>query len=111
MYKRNELYQSEFSFKKQVIMRLLLCVAYLAVNVLANLDSIPEANLTERFKWKYLDYAWPSEEVKQQAIENGEYIPENNIPVGISLWGNKMFIGNPRWRLGRFHQIPPNNPS
>lgn len=55
------------------------------------------AELEEVFKWKQLDFAWPSEEVKENALKKGDYIPENNLPLGLDRWKNKLFVTVPRW--------------
>ncbi|XP_065157296.1 protein yellow-like [Atheta coriaria] len=56
--------------------------------------------LQEQFRWKALDYAYPTEEARRQAIMNGRFIPENNLPVGIEIWNNKLFVTVPRWMAG-----------
>lgn len=58
--------------------------------------------LFEKFAWKSLDYEFPNAQVRQAAIANGDYIPENNLPVGIAVWNDIMFITVPRWRKGMF---------
>lgn len=52
--------------------------------------------LEEKFSWKELEFAWPSEEVKQEAIKSGKYIESNNLPLGLDVWKNKLFITVPR---------------
>ena len=58
--------------------------------------------LTERFAWTHVDYAFPSERIRQEALYTGLYVPENNLPVGIEVWRNKMFITVPRWMKGEY---------
>lgn len=58
------------------------------------------APIFERFAWKKLDFAYPDERSRQLAIETGEYVPENSLPVGIEIWRNKLFVTIPRWRNG-----------
>lgn len=55
--------------------------------------------LVRRFAWKYMDYAFTPEE-RMKAILSGRYIPENNLPVGIEVVGDRMFISVPRWDKG-----------
>jgi hypothetical protein len=52
--------------------------------------------LQEKFAWKQLEFDWPSESAKEQAIQSGQYIPINNLPVGIEVWRNKLFMTVPR---------------
>lgn len=54
----------------------------------------------EKFAWQYLDYNWPSEELKQSALLQGHYNPDNNIILGVERWKNLLFVTVPRWRLG-----------
>ncbi|KAF2897181.1 hypothetical protein ILUMI_08992 [Ignelater luminosus] len=54
----------------------------------------------EYYHWNLLDYAFPSLEEKLNAILTRKFIPENNLPVGIEVWGDKIFITVPRWREG-----------
>lgn len=50
------------------------------------------AKLEEIFNWKYIDYNWPTEYSKEQAIFNEQYIPENSLPIGLEVWKDKLFI-------------------
>lgn len=52
--------------------------------------------LEEKYVWKELDFAWPSEEVKQEAIKSGRYVESHNLPLGLEVWKDKMFITVPR---------------
>lgn len=56
--------------------------------------------LTELYKWSSLDYTFASDEHKNYALERGEFVPENNLPVGIEVWKNKLFVTVPRWSNG-----------
>lgn len=58
------------------------------------------ADLKEEFAWKEMTYEWPSEDFKANAIKTGAYIPENNLPVGLAAWKDKLFITIPRWKGG-----------
>ncbi|XP_043267831.1 protein yellow-like [Venturia canescens] len=58
------------------------------------------APILERFSWRVLDWAYPDEASRQAAIESGDFVPENSIPVGLEVWRNKLFIGVPRWNNG-----------
>ena len=52
--------------------------------------------LEEKFSWKELEFSWPSEEAKQEAIRSGKYIESHNLPLGLDVWKNKLFITVPR---------------
>ncbi|GLV44411.1 yellow-c [Carabus blaptoides fortunei] len=56
--------------------------------------------LDEVFAWKELDFAWPSPQVKEKALESKEYIPSNNLPLGLDRWNDKLFVTVPRWKAG-----------
>ncbi|CAH1722965.1 unnamed protein product [Aphis gossypii] len=56
--------------------------------------------LTELYKWSSLDYTFSSDEHKSYALERREFVPENNLPVGIEVWKNKLFVTVPRWSNG-----------
>ncbi|CAH0546392.1 unnamed protein product [Brassicogethes aeneus] len=52
------------------------------------------------FEWKEVEFAWPSEEAKANAIKEGHYIPANNLPLGLDRWKDKLFITIPKWKAG-----------
>ncbi|KAJ0176845.1 hypothetical protein K1T71_008024 [Dendrolimus kikuchii] len=56
--------------------------------------------LSITYQWSQLDYQFPSAEARQQAIDSKTFIPENNIPMGLEIYENKLFITVPRWRTG-----------
>ncbi|KAJ9588884.1 hypothetical protein L9F63_017824 [Diploptera punctata] len=58
------------------------------------------SKLVEKFAWNVLDYAYPDQATKQHALNTGEFIPQNGIPVGIEVWRDKLFVTVPRWRKG-----------
>lgn len=52
------------------------------------------------YEWKQLDFQFLSPEARQQALDTRAFIPENNIPMGLEIYGDKLFITVPRWRSG-----------
>ncbi|XP_056633830.1 protein yellow [Diorhabda sublineata] len=58
------------------------------------------AKLDEVFEWKQVKFEWPTEEAEKVAIENGDYVPENNLPLGLVRWKDKLFVTVPRWKHG-----------
>nr|XP_018916210.1 PREDICTED: protein yellow-like [Bemisia tabaci] len=60
----------------------------------------PRNELVEVFSWKTLDFAYPSEQSRQQAIAAGDFIPGNSVPMGVEVWQDKVFISVPRLGKG-----------
>ncbi|KAH8325029.1 hypothetical protein KR074_002435 [Drosophila pseudoananassae] len=58
------------------------------------------AKLEEKFSWKQLAFDWPSPEAEAEAKSNGHYIEENNLPLGVERWQNRIFVTVPRWKAG-----------
>lgn len=52
------------------------------------------------YQWRLLDFQYPSVEERQNAITLGEYIPQNNLPLGVDTYENRLFITMPRWKQG-----------
>lgn len=53
-------------------------------------------NLTEKLSWKQLDFAWSTNDARQEALSNGNYIPANNLLLAFDIWRNKIFVTVPR---------------
>ncbi|ERL92756.1 protein yellow [Dendroctonus ponderosae] len=58
------------------------------------------ANLEKVFAWKELTFSWPNEDAENVALKNGDYVPKNNLPLGLDRWRNKLFVTIPRWKSG-----------
>lgn len=54
------------------------------------------SKLQPKYQWKEVEYDWPSPQAKEAAIASGRYKPENNLPLGLDVWQNKLFITVPR---------------
>lgn len=52
------------------------------------------------YEWNQLDYQFPTPESREQAIVDKQFIPENNMPMGIEIYGDRLFVTVPRWRFG-----------
>ncbi|KAG8232184.1 hypothetical protein J437_LFUL012181 [Ladona fulva] len=59
-------------------------------------DPAPE----EVYAWKSIDYNWLAPEDRQIAIDNGNYIPENNALIGVKVWGSYAYVNVARWLPG-----------
>lgn len=71
--------------------------------LILTLASAAFAALEEVFGWNELSFAWPSNEAKENAIKSGDYVPENNLPLGLDRWKDKLFVTVPRYfNLERF---------
>ncbi|KAJ6649551.1 Protein yellow [Pseudolycoriella hygida] len=68
--------------------------------LLCTVIAIECIKLEEKYCWQQLEYAWPSESVKEQAIQSGKYKVEDNLPLGLDVWKDKLFITVPRWKSG-----------
>jgi len=52
------------------------------------------------YSWKQLEFKFPNDSIRNELIASGEYIPGNNMPVGLAIWRKRMFITVPRWKKG-----------
>ncbi|CAL7951443.1 unnamed protein product [Xylocopa violacea] len=50
--------------------------------------------------WNYVEYNFPNDTIQDTLISNGDYIPENNMPLGMHIWDDKVFVTVPRWKSG-----------
>lgn len=57
--------------------------------------------LREKFQWNAVNYEYPDQQSWLHALSSGDFIPENNLPVGIEIYENKMFVSVPRWKGGK----------
>lgn len=52
------------------------------------------------YQWKILDFQYDSLDERQRAISSGAFVPENNLPLGVDRWRDRLFITMPRWKNG-----------
>ncbi|XP_066592460.1 dopaminechrome tautomerase-like [Prorops nasuta] len=52
------------------------------------------------YSWTVVDFEFVSIEARDDAIFQGEFIAENNLPLGLDVWGDKVFVTLPRWKDG-----------
>lgn len=71
-------------------------VFLVVLSVFAVFGSIQSAKLQEKFQWKELEFSWPTEEARQSFLDSKRYIPENNLPLALEVWKDKLFITVPR---------------
>lgn len=68
--------------------------------IVATVYTVDAVKLKEKFKWREVEFDWPSQEAKQEAISSGKYVVPNNLPLGLERWHDKLFITVPRWKSG-----------
>lgn len=59
--------------------------------------SLAVDKLRVAYQWKQMDYDWPNNETKQLFPF---YKQEDNLPLGLEVAGNRLFITVPRWKPG-----------
>lgn len=75
------------------LLSVLVC-GYFAQTVVAN------DNLKIAYQWKQVDFEYPNENLRKEAIDSKAFIPENVIPVGLEVYKNRLFMTLPRWKTG-----------
>lgn len=73
---------------------LLLSIASTASEV------IPGSKLKVHYLWKTVDFVYPNSTSRQEAIDNGDFIPENSHPLGVDVWQDRIFVTFPKWKKG-----------
>ncbi len=76
-----------------ILVLLFVCAMVLAVSTALN-------QLEEKFWWKTIDFEFDSEETRDRAIKSAEFVPRNNVPFGIEIWREKLFVTIPRRNPG-----------
>ncbi|XP_065339304.1 protein yellow-like isoform X2 [Cloeon dipterum] len=57
-------------------------------------------NFSVVYQWNKIDYAWPTDSSKAQALSLGRYQPEHNAPAGLAVLGQRVFVSVPRYLQG-----------
>ncbi|XP_028171087.1 protein yellow-like [Ostrinia furnacalis] len=73
-------------------------ISFVVVLAVASICESATPNL--RFAWKQIDYTWNSTVDRENALKDGSFVPDNNLPLGLARWKNKLFITVPRWKNG-----------
>lgn len=47
-----------------------------------------------------VDFDFPSPESRAWALDSGSYKQENNLPLGLEVFKDKLFVTVPRWKSG-----------
>lgn len=72
---------------------LIVCSYYILTTIIVVVQC---TKLEQKYIWQELEYAWPSDAIKDDAIKSGAYKVENNLPLGLDVWNDKLFITVPR---------------
>lgn len=62
--------------------------------------SLGPGGLREVVRWKQIEIEYPSEKARQIAIETGRFVAENNLPLGLHVFKDKIFVTLPKWKDG-----------
>ncbi|KAI8436496.1 hypothetical protein MSG28_010047 [Choristoneura fumiferana] len=57
------------------------------------------------FEWNQLDFQYPSPEARQQAIDSKTFIPENNLPMGVEVFEDRLFVTVPSLYVAAHNSI------
>nr|CAH7712509.1 unnamed protein product [Callosobruchus chinensis] len=76
-------------------MMFLLLLTFLHTSKISAMD-----NLNVAFRWKVVDFEFPNDTAREDAITKGIFKPENNLPLGLEVYEDRMFISVPRWKSG-----------
>lgn len=52
------------------------------------------------FRWKIIDLVFKNNKHKANLVNSNKFIPENNLPLGIGVWRDKIFVSFPKWKTG-----------
>ncbi|KAG8238823.1 hypothetical protein J437_LFUL010537 [Ladona fulva] len=56
--------------------------------------------LTQAFGWKELDFEFPNESARQNALTSGYFVPGNSQPIDVQYANDRVFLTMPRWKEG-----------
>ncbi|XP_065334588.1 protein yellow-like [Cloeon dipterum] len=65
---------------------------FLCVIILLRLSVATAVNFTQVYKWNELDYEWPLEGKRVQALNDGTFKPENIEPLYMAVYGTRIFL-------------------
>ncbi|KAJ8728122.1 hypothetical protein PYW08_016507 [Mythimna loreyi] len=68
-----------------------------AQSVPADTDTPPFSTL---YKWKHVDFEFPSPRHRRHALSTGKFVPTNVLPLGLEVWGSRVWVTLPAWRRG-----------
>ncbi|XP_059470371.1 protein yellow-like [Neocloeon triangulifer] len=64
-------------------------------------QNLQQNRLREVFNWKQLDFNYPSQRAREEAIRSGAFLPNlTSVPIGVTGTRNRVFFTVPRWNNG-----------
>lgn len=60
----------------------------------------PSGNYEVVYSWPSIDYTWPSDSVKEEYIQHGKFVVSNNVPSGVRVFKDEVYVTVPRWFSG-----------
>lgn len=57
-------------------------------------------NLRVAYQWKMLDFVYPSEIARLEAMQSRKFFPEHNVPTGLEVFEDRLFLAIPRMKRG-----------
>ncbi|XP_049948363.1 protein yellow-like [Schistocerca serialis cubense] len=60
----------------------------------------PPPPLRTLYQWRQIDFEFPSELARQQMAASGRYVRRNALPLGLDVYGDRIFVSVPRWKDG-----------
>ncbi|XP_065334613.1 protein yellow-like [Cloeon dipterum] len=70
-----------------------------AIFLLGLSSLVTAANFTQVFQWDELDFEWPSEASRTQALKTGGFTPENIYPHYIAVYGTRIFLSLNKYNI------------
>jgi len=70
------------------------------LSTVAWVASSENTRLQEAFSWKTVEFKFDKDSDRAEFIKNKSFILENNLPLGLDVWKDKLFVTVPRWKAG-----------
>lgn len=95
-------------FKNNAATKPLTPISKPAINSISPAQKLPSQFDTTKnrnpfeiiYQWQILDFQYPSNAQRERAIISGDFVPENNLPLGVDSSGDRLFVTLPRWKNG-----------
>ncbi|KAJ2946018.1 hypothetical protein O0L34_g4938 [Tuta absoluta] len=75
-------------------------LSLLAPGLVSQQHQVPKKVMGTLFRWKQIDFEYPTPQRRQLDIANGQFIQPNVIPLGVERWKDRVFVSTPAWKKG-----------